>query len=183
MPALGQASVGKEVCHAGRCDYGYRAKMNWELAALMVLTTGPGATSPAYRSWPPSLDMNALEMLKEAVPQATRIGVLWNPTTPSQVPALQAVKAAGEKLGLALQLVSAVSVEEFDGALASMARERVGGVFVVPPPLTLMERARLAQFAMSYRLPTMFAAWENVEAGGLMSYGVDRDDLVRRAAL
>jgi ABC-type uncharacterized transport system substrate-binding protein len=138
----------------------------------------PGGNITGLSELATELDMKALEMLKEAVPQATRIGVLWNPTTPSQVPGLQAVKAAGEKLGLALHLVSAVNVEGFDGALASMARERVGGVFVVPSPLTLMERARLAQFALSYRLPTMFAAWENVEAGGLMSYGVDRDDLV-----
>ena len=122
-------------------------------------------------------------MLKEAVPQATRIGVLWNPTTPSQVPGLQAVRVAGEKLGLALHIVSAATVEEFDDALASMARERVGGVFVVPSPLATMERAPLVQLALRYRLPTMFAAREIVEAGGLMSYGADHDDLVRRTAL
>jgi putative ABC transport system substrate-binding protein len=143
----------------------------------------PGGNITGLSELATELDAKALEMLKEAVPQATRIGVLWNPTTPSQVPGLQAVKAAGEKLGLALHLASAVSVEEFDGALASMTREHVGGVFVVPSPLTLMERARLAQLALRYRLPMMFAAWENVEAGGLMSYGVDRDDLVRRAAV
>jgi putative tryptophan/tyrosine transport system substrate-binding protein len=129
------------------------------------------------------LNIKALEMLKEAVPTATRIGVLWNPTTPSQVPGLQAVKAAGEKLGLALHVVPATTLEQFDHALASMARDHVDGVFVVPSPLTLMERASLAQVALRYRLPTMFAARENVEAGGLMSYGVDRHDLTRRAAL
>jgi putative ABC transport system substrate-binding protein len=46
-----------------------------------------------------------------------------------------------------------------------------------------MERAGLAQLALQYRLPTMFAARENVETGGLMSYGADRNDLIRRAAL
>jgi putative tryptophan/tyrosine transport system substrate-binding protein len=143
----------------------------------------PGGNITGLSELATDLNVKALEMLKEVVPQATRIGVLWNPTTPSQVPGVQAVKVAGEKLGLALHLMSAVSVEGFDSALASMARERVGGVFVVPSPLTLMERTHLAQLALRYRLPTMFAAWENVEAGGLMSYGVDRDDLVRRAAL
>jgi hypothetical protein len=49
--------------------------------------------------------------------------VLWNPTTPSQVPGLQSVKDAGEKLGLTLYIVSAVTAAEFDPALASMARE------------------------------------------------------------
>jgi putative tryptophan/tyrosine transport system substrate-binding protein len=117
------------------------------------------------------------------VPQATRVGVLWNPSTPSQVPGLQSVKAAGEKLGLALDMVSAATAEDFDAALASIARESVGGLFVVPSPLTLMQPARLAELALKYRLPTMFGARENVEAGGLMSYGADRNDLVRRAAL
>jgi putative tryptophan/tyrosine transport system substrate-binding protein len=143
----------------------------------------PGGNITGLSELATELDAKAMEMLKEAVPQATRIGVLWNPTTPSQVPGLQAVKAAGEKLGLALHVVPAATVEEFDGALASMARERVGGVFVVPSPLATMERARLARLALRYRLPTMFAAREIVEAGGLMSYGADRDDLVRRAAI
>jgi ABC-type uncharacterized transport system substrate-binding protein len=143
----------------------------------------PGGNITGLSLLATELDAKALEILKEAVPTATRIGVLWNPTTPSQVPGLQAVKAAGEKLSLALHIVPAATVEEFDNALASMARERVAGVFVVPSPLTLMRAPRLAQLALQYRLPTMFAPGENVEAGGLMSYGADRNDLVRRAAL
>jgi putative tryptophan/tyrosine transport system substrate-binding protein len=143
----------------------------------------PGGNITGLSELATELNVKALEMLTEAVPTATRIGVLWNPTTPSQVPGLQAVKAAGEKLGLALHLVSAVTVEEFDDALASMARERVGGVFVVPSPLTLMQAPSLAEPALQHRLPTIFVAKENVEAGGLMSYGPDRVDLVRRAAL
>ena len=82
-----------------------------------------------------------------------------------------------------MDLVSAATTEEFDAAFASMARERVGGLFVLPSPLTFMQRTRLAELALKHRLPTMFGARENVEAGGLMSYGVDRNDLVRRAAL
>jgi putative ABC transport system substrate-binding protein len=143
----------------------------------------PGGNITGLSELATELDAKALEMLKEAVPQATQIGVLWNPTTPSQVPGLQAVRAAGEKLGLALHIVPAATVEEFDDAFASMARERVGGVFVVPSPLATMERAPLVQLALRYRLPTMSASREIVEAGGLMSYGADRDDLVRRTAL
>jgi putative ABC transport system substrate-binding protein len=143
----------------------------------------PGGNITGLSVLATELDAKAMEILKQAVPYATRIGVLWNPTTPSHVPGLQSVKAAGEKLGLALHVVPATTVEEFDAALAAMARERVGGVFVVPSPLSTMERAALAQLALQYRLPTMFAARENVETGGLMSYGADRNDLIRRAAL
>src|SRR5262249_3750460 len=88
------------------------------------------------------LNAKALETLKEAVPQARRIGVLWNPTTPSQVPGLVSVKAAGEKLGVALHVLSAATLEDFDAALASAAREGVDALFVVPAPVTTLQRAR-----------------------------------------
>ena len=124
-----------------------------------------------------------LEIFKEAVPQATRIGILWNPTTPSHRPALQAVEAAGQKLGVQLLMVPARTIEDFVGAFATMTRERVGGFLVVAAPLTASQRAPLADLALKHRLPGMFGTRENVEAGGLMSYGADLNDLCRRAAL
>jgi ABC-type uncharacterized transport system substrate-binding protein len=143
----------------------------------------PGGNITGLSELTTELNAKALETLKDSVPQARRIGVLWNPTTPSQVPGLVSVKAAGEKLGVALHVLSAATLEDFDAALASAARERVDALFVVPAPVTTLQRARLAELALKYRLPTMFGAKENVEAGGLMSYGADRNDLVRRAAL
>jgi ABC-type uncharacterized transport system substrate-binding protein len=123
-----------------------------------------------------------LEILKEAIPQATRIGVLWNPTTPSHPPAIAAVKGAGEKLGVSLWLAPARTAEDFDAALASMIAERVGAFLVLGSPLVVSARARLAELALKYRLPSMFAIREPVEAGGLMSYAADLNDLTRRAA-
>jgi putative ABC transport system substrate-binding protein len=143
----------------------------------------PGGNITGLSELTTEIDAKALEILKEAVPQATRIGILWNPTTPSQVPGLQSVKAAGERLGLALEIVSAAVAEDFDPALSSMARKNVGGVLVMPAPVTISLRARLAELALKYQLPTIFGAKDNVVAGGLMSYGVDRNDLTRRAAL
>ena len=143
----------------------------------------PGGNITGLSELTTEIDAKALEILKEVVPQSTRIGVLWNPTTPSQVPGLQSVKAAGERLGLALSIVSTATAEDFDAAFASMARENVGGVFVMPAPVTVSFRARLAELALKHRLPTIFGNKENVVAGGLMSYGVDRNDLTRRAAL
>ena len=143
----------------------------------------PGGNITGLSELTTEIDAKALEMLKEVLPQATRIGVLWNPTTPSQVPGLQSVKAAGQKLGFALDIVPAATAVEFDAALASLARENVGGVFVMPAPVTTSQSALLAELAMKHRLATIFGAKENVVAGGLMSYGVDRNDLHRRAAL
>ena len=80
-------------------------------------------------------------------------------------------------------MLSAATLEDFDAALALAKREHVDALFVVPAPVTTMELARPAELALQYRLPTMFGTKENVEAAGLMSYGPDRCDLVRRAAL
>jgi putative ABC transport system substrate-binding protein len=143
----------------------------------------PGGNITGLTDLASELDAKELEMLKEAVPRTTRIGVLWNPTTPSQVPGLQSLKAAGEKLGLALHMASAATAEEFDGAFASMARENVDSLFVMPSPLIVMQRVRVAELALKYRLPGIFSEKEAVEAGGLMSYTADRIDLSRRAAL
>jgi len=123
-----------------------------------------------------------LEILKEAVPQATRIGVLFSPTAPSHRPAVQAVETAGEKLGVQLVMVPARTVEDFEGAFSTMSREQVGSFLVVSAPLTISHRARLAELALEHRLPGMVGSKENVEAGGLMNYGADFNDMFRRVA-
>ena len=124
-----------------------------------------------------------LEMFKDALPQATRIGILWNPTTPSHPPALKAVEAAGATLEVSLVMLPVSTVEDFDGAFATMTREHLDGFLVVASPVTVSQRTRLADLALEHRLPGVFATKENVEAGGFMSYGPDHDDLTRRAAL
>jgi putative ABC transport system substrate-binding protein len=123
-----------------------------------------------------------LEILKEAVPQATRIGVLFSPTAPSHRPALQALETAGQTLGVQLQLVPVRTAEDYDGAFAMMARERVGGCLVVAAPIFFSHRARVTELALKHRLPATFGDREYVEAGGLMSYSSDLRDLARRAA-
>jgi putative tryptophan/tyrosine transport system substrate-binding protein len=123
-----------------------------------------------------------LEILKEAVPQATRIGVQFNPTTLWHRPALQAVETAGKKLGVQLVMVPVRTAEDFEGAFSTMSREHVAGFLVVLSPVDVSHRARLANLALKHRLPGMFGTKENVEAGGLMSYSADFNDMVQRAA-
>jgi putative tryptophan/tyrosine transport system substrate-binding protein len=123
-----------------------------------------------------------LKILTEVVPQAKRVAVLWNPTTPSLPPAMKAVDAAGQRLGLQLVKVPAQADEDFDGAFAIMARERLEALMVVASPLFITHRQRLAELAREHRLPAMFGSKENVQAGGLISYSADLTDLHRRAA-
>jgi putative ABC transport system substrate-binding protein len=125
----------------------------------------------------------SLELLKAAVPGLRRVAVIWDPATPSHAPALKAVEAAGRALGLRLQPVAVRSVTEFDSAFSAIVQERAGAVLVLSTPLFMGGAKRLAELALTQKLPTMFGPREHVEAGGLMSYSPDRADLYRRAAI
>ena len=124
----------------------------------------------------------SLELLKGTVPGLTRVAVIWDPATPSHRPALKAVEDMGRALGLRLQTVPVRSTAEFDSAFSAIVRERAGAVLVLSTPLFMGGAKRLAELALTYKLPTMFGPREHVEAGGLLSYSPDRADLYRRAA-
>jgi putative tryptophan/tyrosine transport system substrate-binding protein len=128
------------------------------------------------------LSVKELEILKETLPQATRIGILWNPTTPSHPTAMKAIEAASKKLGVQLVIVPAGDVADIEGAISTMARASVSGVLVLGSPLFNAQGSLLADLQLKYQLPEIFANRANVQAGGLMSYGADLNDLYRRAA-
>jgi putative tryptophan/tyrosine transport system substrate-binding protein len=124
-----------------------------------------------------------LELLKEALPQATRIGVLSNPTTPTHPLVVQAVRATATALGIELIITPVQEVGDFEVALSRLARENADGFLVPTSPLTNSQPAPLAQAALKNRLPGMFGHRANVAAGGLMSYGADFNYMYRRAAM
>ena len=128
------------------------------------------------------LSVKQLELLKETVPHATRIGILWNPTTPSHPTALKAIKVASEKLGVQVLMVPAGTITGIEGGFSTMTRESVGGVLVLGSPLFNAQGTLLAELQVKHQLPEIFANRGNVDAGGLMSYGADLNDLYRRAA-
>jgi putative ABC transport system substrate-binding protein len=143
----------------------------------------PGGNVTGMATVQPDLATKRLAIFKEALPHATRFGVLWSATAPSYFSVLQAVEPASQKLGVQLQMIPVAAAEDFEGALATMARERSDGVFVVQS--SLMGRshpALLAGLALKHRLPTIFGLRENVVTGGLMSYAPDHIDLTRRTA-
>ena len=124
-----------------------------------------------------------LELLSAAVPTAKRIAVLWNPNTPSHPPTLKAVEEAGRTLGVHLHAIVARNPGELAGAFAAMARASVQAVLLLGNPIVFAERQRLAELAIKHRLSTMSDVRDVVEAGGLMSYSPNWDDLYRRGAI
>jgi putative tryptophan/tyrosine transport system substrate-binding protein len=123
-----------------------------------------------------------LELLISAVPVARRIAVLLNPDAPSHTPALKALEDAGRPLRVQLQAVGVRTAPELEGAFAAMARARAQAVVVLGTAIFLAERQRVAELAIKHRLPTMSNLKDVVEAGGLMSYSPNWDDLFRRGA-
>ena len=142
----------------------------------------PGGNITGVSQLMTDLSAKMLQLLKETVPDATRIGVMWNPTTPSHPPALMALKEVASQLGVQLSMVEARVVEDFEGAFTTMSRERVRAVLVVAAPVTYSDRIPLANLALRHRLPAIYLYKENVEAGGLMSYGPDLVDSLRQSA-
>jgi putative ABC transport system substrate-binding protein len=131
----------------------------------------------------PEIFGKQLELLKEAIPHASRMAVLSNPRDASSQRSLlnKEVAGAAQSLRVRLQYLDARGPEEFDAAFAAMARERADGLLVLGG--FLVHRARLAGLAIKHRLPTMYGFGEYVAAGGLMAYGVNMSAFVGRAAV
>lgn len=142
----------------------------------------PGSNATGLSLMMTETNVKSLELLKEAVPGLTRVAVVWDPATPSHAPGLKAIEAAGPVLGLRIVPVAVRSASEYEGAFAAMGRERADGVLVLSTPLYISGAQRLAELALTHRLPSLFGPKEAVQAGGLMSYSPDRTDLWRRGA-
>jgi len=123
-----------------------------------------------------------LELLKETVPKIRRVAILSNPTNAYHQLAIREANVAARSLGVQLQVLEARGLNEFDGAFAAMAKERVGALLVLSDTLFSSHRTRLADLAARSRLPAAYGVRESVEAGGLMSYGPSFLDLHRRSA-
>ena len=124
-----------------------------------------------------------LQILKEAIPRASRVAVLWNPADQSFATQGKALEAAARSLHIRLVRLEARGPEEIDRAFAAMARERADALLVSGSSTYLVHRAQLADLAIKGRLPTMFNFREMVEAGGLMAYAVNMIDFIGRAAV
>ena len=124
-----------------------------------------------------------LELLKEVVPRASRVALLWNPVPAGAAIYKNAVETAARNLGVTLQSVEIRAENEFESAFAAMIRERVNGVVVTSDPIFLGSRSQLVRLAGRHRLPTVYVQREFVEAGGLMSYGGNLAYQFRRAAV
>jgi len=129
------------------------------------------------------LDAKRLEILKEALPAARQVAVLWNPADPTAALQRNRVEDAARALGLRIGVVAARRPEDIDAAFAVLTRERPDALLVASDPMFNSERARIVALAVRGRLPAAYPWREFVEAGGLLSYAVNLQQMHRRMAV
>jgi putative ABC transport system substrate-binding protein len=145
---------------------------------LVASLARPGGNVTGLTSQVPAISQKLVELLREAVPLASRFAVLG-----STFPAIRReLQAAAQQLGITLSFTSINGPDDLDPALARAKKDGAGGIIVALDVVTLRHRAKLVPLALKHRLPGIYWVREYVEAGGLMSYGVSFGAVGRRAA-
>jgi putative ABC transport system substrate-binding protein len=149
---------------------------------LVASLARPGGNVTGLSTMAPEVAGKRLELLKEVFPGASRVAALWNTDTPSAAPVFKETKRAAKILGIEVQPLEVAGSGDFDGAFEAAVRERVDALITIEDPLTFDHRERIVRFAADRHLPAVYGQREFVEAGGLMAYGVNFVDLMRRGA-
>jgi len=149
---------------------------------LVSSLSRPGGNLTGVSLLTRELESKLVEMLITAVPDAKRVGVLWDPSFPAAGPLFREIEGAARSLNLELVPTEVQGPDDFEPAFRAMVEGRAN-VLIVAAGIIFMEyRQRLLDLTGKARLPSMFLRKEFVVAGGLMSYGPNYHDMYRRAA-
>ena len=152
---------------------------------LVASLAHPGGNATGLADAHTELVPKRLELLKEIVPSATRVGILWNPANPATAPQLTIAKAAAAKLNLTAFPVGVTGPgrAEMDRAFVLLGKERLGALLVVGDQTLGSQLTRIAELAVTHRLPTIGTTASWAEAGLLLAYGANFIDLFNRAVV
>jgi len=151
---------------------------------LVASLARPGGNLTGTNFFGAELGAKRLELLRELVPAATRVAVLVNPADVANTEtALRDVEAAARAMGLQIQVLNASTSREIDLAFATFAHERADALFVGPGAFFVSRRIQLANLAARSGIPATYPVRDNVEAGGLMSYGPSLTDAYRQVGV
>ena len=149
---------------------------------LVASLARPGGNITGLATLAPEIGGKRLELLKEIVPKLSRVAVLGTSTIPGSAQQLKETERAAGALGVKLQYLDVLDPKDIETAFRETAKGRADAVLTLTSSILLSQRAQLADLAVKNRLPAIYARPEYVEAGGLMTYGVNLNDLNRRAA-
>src|SRR5262249_27078925 len=130
----------------------------------------------------PEVTAKQLQLLIEAVPKASRVAVLWNPTSPFLHTYWNVTQAAAPALRVGLQSLEVQDGNQYESAFEAMRRDRADALILLSDSFSTFHRARIADLAAKHRLPALYGHSLYVEAGGLMSYGPSLFDANHLAA-
>ena len=123
-----------------------------------------------------------LKLIKEILPKASQVTALSNPNNPGHGRNLKDAELGARSSGLTFKSVAARSATELDGAISSAAKDGASALFIMTDAMFNSQVARIANLTIKHRLPAVYDRTDFVDAGGLLSYGVNLPDLSRRAA-
>ncbi len=149
---------------------------------LVASMARPGGNLTGISDMAVELSAKRLELLKETVPKASRIAIMWNEDDLGMTLRYREVDRAARVLGVAVQALGVREPDDFAAAFSAMTRERPDALVLVTDSLTNLNRKRVIEFAETHRIPVMYEFSSFVQDGGLMSYGPSPDDNFRRAA-
>lgn len=149
---------------------------------LVASLARPGGNVTGLSLMHPDLSGKRLSLLKEIVPKASRVAVLWSRSTPSYARLLRETEAAARTLGVQLQVVEVRGTAEFDGAFSTVIKDRAEALLVLPDPMFRDGLRRILDLAAKRQLPALYWSRDLVDAGGLMSYGANLPEMFRQAA-
>jgi putative tryptophan/tyrosine transport system substrate-binding protein len=150
--------------------------------SLVASLARPGGNATGINFFNQELTAKRLELLRELMPAATRVAVLINPANAGNADAtVQDVEAAVRTMALqVVEIVKASTSGEIQTAFERLARARPDALFVGSDPFFTVRRVQLANLAARHAIPSSFPVRDNVEAGGLMSYGTNINDAFRQ---
>ena len=149
---------------------------------LIASLARPGGNLTGVTSGGAALSGKTLELLRELTPGIKRIAVLWNPSNPIQPVMFRETQVAAETMRIHVQSVGVSDPNDLDAAFATIAGERAEAMVVLQDLMLQANRRRIVNSAVSLRLPNVYERKAWVDAGGLMSYGVNFPSNFRRAA-
>jgi putative ABC transport system substrate-binding protein len=151
-------------------------------AGFVASLARPGGNITGVSNLAVELTGKWLEMLKEVAPKVSQVAILRNAANGTHALFWQEAQAAAQKLGVKVQSYEVRTASDLEGAFTAMTDKRAGAVVVLPDPLVVGERERIADLAAKSRLPAIYTFRGQAEAGGLMSYGPSLQANFRRAA-
>ena len=152
-------------------------------AGIVNSLARPGRNATGMTFFASVLAGKRVELLKEAVPTTTRIGVLANPNHAGESVEFAETQAAANIMSVSVQRHTAQLADDFAGAFSALIKQRANGLITFPDALMLAHRKEISEFAANQRLASLGGWSEFADAGGLMTYGPNLSDSFRRLAL